>query len=371
MSFLIQRHASFGKGFTPYVLWAALNDQFENTTLKSIFFIQHQTKKLELQKGNITEGLLAYYGGEEVVKKLIEGKDLKQAFGILFAQLGYKKSPGEAYGNKVNLYIDGKPVKFHHTGTAVKQALFNIITSVAQEGKVEITADHWIKSQIALYAHTKDLSLKKKPESIGYNKLEKTRVEFCKRVIKNKMIASPELFDADFLFDCLEAVRNINKHDKFLKNKTYSFCRLIGVEMAPPKGKKSTTKDKNAGYLTLKDIKAGGQHIDKLRKKIFQAYKTNFTEYDFAQKGSAKIDSFLPIPKNHFYPDKKKPKLSKVEKAQLEAEYAASKQKISDAFLKDAHFTKEEFETLVQRHITVHRMLGYPIDSNGKAVLQL
>ena len=63
--FLIFSYLSIGKKIYPYVLWAALNDQFTNCTLKSIYKYYRPTAKLTINsKGNYVKDIIDFLDKE-------------------------------------------------------------------------------------------------------------------------------------------------------------------------------------------------------------------------------------------------------------------------------------------------------------------
>ena len=102
--FLASRFESFGKGYAPYMLWAAFNDQFENTTLATVSFLYHDLDEIIINEERIFEDLKAYF--EEIIPELIPGKTLHDAYRILVDALkdtGYKT--GDSKRTKI-LYTD-------------------------------------------------------------------------------------------------------------------------------------------------------------------------------------------------------------------------------------------------------------------------
>lgn len=55
--YLSSRYESYGKGYAPYMLWAAMNNQFENTTLKSLTRIYREVKEVRLSAENLVDDL--------------------------------------------------------------------------------------------------------------------------------------------------------------------------------------------------------------------------------------------------------------------------------------------------------------------------
>ena len=372
MNFLIQRYASYGKGFSPYVLWAALNDQFENTTLNSITFVSHATEKLELNKENIIEQLLEHFGGEEKIKELIKRKNLRQAFGALLNQLNFKRLPGGNYTKKLKIYWEGKDYPSRYTPIPVLQAIVSVLYLVVQGQKVTATSELWVMNQIAKFKNKTTWDLELNPECQWYIRLEETRQEFRTRVENNNMVASIDLFDADFLFRCFEAVRGINNYDYFIKNRTFNFCRLNNREkiVLPVFG------------LTDKHFKKGGENIEKLKGSMFRAYYNYFTQFSFERRGAATIESFYDIPEKHFYQTKVKDtgqgksKLQKMliiksaeelEKKKLERlkkKYDQNNQKVLDKVTNNTSAQNVDFGKLAIKQKELQKVLGLEDNTN-------
>lgn len=79
---LVKNYESFGKGITPYILWACLNNQFCNADLKSITQYISAYNSVILNSATITEELasLAQSEANDVLVQSLKSKNINDSF---------------------------------------------------------------------------------------------------------------------------------------------------------------------------------------------------------------------------------------------------------------------------------------------------
>lgn len=100
--YLKYRNYKSGKYITPYVLWAAVNDQFLNCSLDTVYYTNKVQSRLNLSKGNIIDEISEYVKYSE---ENVSSKSFVEYYDKVLTQLFIKAQYDTT--SVVKLYLDG------------------------------------------------------------------------------------------------------------------------------------------------------------------------------------------------------------------------------------------------------------------------
>lgn len=223
---------SFGNKLVPYILYCAFNNQFENCTLKNIYYY---SSTINLTKNNLVSEL------KTVFNTLYEtpfGSSIRTA--ILFDSLSSNIKINNDYSAFKYLVLQLSSNKVHYNSKALKEINEKIIKAILslvldyKKGIVlnDYTEKEYFNHQIASSIICPDDMVDNLV--LCYRELGRIKHEFQKMVLDNsmKIYSQPELnygYDVFFLKNS-DIIRRIiiylNRKDKFIKNKVFSFYRF-------------------------------------------------------------------------------------------------------------------------------------------------
>ena len=99
-----------GKFITPYVVWAALHDQYINCSLDKIIYLDRNVIFLDLKSGEISKQLMDYFTYHHNVKHTIHFREYYYLVKILLTSLDVVDTNGIAKHHKIHLKLNGDPI---------------------------------------------------------------------------------------------------------------------------------------------------------------------------------------------------------------------------------------------------------------------
>jgi hypothetical protein len=239
---LLRGHESFGKGLCSYVLWAAINNQFCNATLRTIELITKDYQNKPLTSGNLFEELLALLSTEQ--KQVLRGESFKLACISLFRYIQRSTITHTEEGNGSTEQVTVLN-KFTYNGvkknpsqllkiTAFNQAIVNVIYFLKKDEIRPISKETYIHTCISNALANPNGNI---PDLIdAYTRLHNVKQQFSQFVIYNTAtnrnsgnvihIDSHAQLSDEFISECITTIRLLKSNDLFFKN-TYSFLQEI------------------------------------------------------------------------------------------------------------------------------------------------
>lgn len=269
-SLLVNSHESFGKGLSPYILWACINDQFCSATLKSMELITKDYQHVHLTINNISKELLKLLSDEE--KEALKVKPFKLAVQemITLVQREIKHTENEDGSieevtvlNKFSLDGAKKNMVDLRRINSFNQALINAIYYLKTGTEKSIVKDEYLRTCIAnsienpngyipvlTHAYSRLNTLKQK----FINFIISAAVE-SKSVEKLIHIDAYENLSDDFFTECLEVIKLLKVDDGFL-NQSYSFFQDLGeIEEISKSIKKSIWQEFRRTFTNIGDTR--------------------------------------------------------------------------------------------------------------------
>ncbi|PWV45346.1 DEAD/DEAH box helicase [Chitinophaga sp. S165] len=239
-SVLVNKYESFGKGLSPYILWAAINNQFCNATLTSMELITKDYQSIQLTSSNLFDELLELLPTEK--RLILRGLPFRAACEniIEYIQRDIKTITNEDDSTEEitllnKFYLDGIAINIDKLlrKSFFNQALVSILCYL-KVGIKSLTKEQYIHTCIAnAIAFNNDEIT---PIIDGYRQLNTVRNEFLKFVDKvsflnkagEKLIHTEayRVLDDIFTADCILAIRLIKAND-LLYVGTYSLLQNI------------------------------------------------------------------------------------------------------------------------------------------------
>ncbi len=99
-----------GKFITPYVVWAALHDQYINCTLDKILFLKRNAIFLNFETGKINNKLLNYYKSKYLIKHTIEFLEYFKNMKKILTSVEDIDMSGKVTHQKVYLKLDNNSI---------------------------------------------------------------------------------------------------------------------------------------------------------------------------------------------------------------------------------------------------------------------
>lgn len=248
--FLISKYEIFGHKVIPFLVWAAMNDQFQNCKLETIYFkinpeeITFKDKDIEsldvLHKIEDYFGSGFYHNGFSNLKGTLMDYTDKEKYDYIYKfftkdnRVKFQKNQKQ---NELRKAIIGI-VNFYKPG-------FNYRAEKAQwhynfkETPKNYTLCDYILNNISLSNFVKEKNLNSDLTSAenellnAYLKLGRLREEFLKEVNSEPKLyvnLSTKVLSDKFIYSARDVIDLLNQCDKFIKDQTFSFIQKIKTD---------------------------------------------------------------------------------------------------------------------------------------------
>lgn len=216
---LVKNHWSFGRGLSPYVLWAAMNSQFTNAELKEITLTSKPIVTRNLSRVTLKADIEALITDDEM--KQLQALGLQQAINMVLELVS------EADDAQVKFNLDGKPTTLGEL--KLKPVFMKIIIEIC--AGVALTKEDYIVTA----TRTAKANSRENIEQL-YHALEQYRKQFLivlstivRTVNGVKSIPHDAHFQLpdQFINDVVKLTGELIVDDIFLKSKTYQFLNSL------------------------------------------------------------------------------------------------------------------------------------------------
>lgn len=248
---LLKNHYSYGKQIAPYVLWAALYNQFCTSALREITYTSYTRKIIAINKANVQEKL-----SEEVkpdVLPLAQKQPIPDAVNLVIRQLseGMPQHGGDAM--PIRFEYDGEEL----TSAELKEypffmkAMIGIVANFHSEGAIS-SVD---KSQYILGCTIAggNVRVPGNERAKQYHALFQLRNEFLNLIYtclyatnEGDVLIRHDAYQAlteDFVRRAAEVMVKLNEVDVLLKKRVYPFGPSLNATMTPSEMRRTVYKE--------------------------------------------------------------------------------------------------------------------------------
>jgi len=282
-SYLSQWYPSFGKDYSPYVLWAAFNDQFVNATLKCVHWIDKKIESLKLTKANLIHELTSHYGGVDRMIEIVAGKTIYEAFKALLNALVSKKNDEDEYV-KIELTYEGKPYPdSSKIPVPVFQAIVRILYQMISESTDTITSEGYLLDRMVAAKFKEDDGQTLEDIDKEYLSLYELREQMLLFARSNDNKLNSAFINDEMLKDLLRIADKLQTGDPLIRRLIFSFVRLVKPKQA------------EARAFVFKGV-ATPEFKKEFKEKFFRELSNTFFTIKFQKKGTKKVTEVRRMP---------------------------------------------------------------------------
>jgi len=246
---LVMNNYSYGKGLSPYILWAALNNQFTNASLREVTYTSINRKVIKINKAEIFNILKNLINEDTIIKacKL----SLIEAISVLLESLEYEQSHREITAQHIIKYnnVNYNIAQLKSLPFFVKELVNIYVTNCSQGRVTELIKEDYIlacslqSANITFIENNED-----KIES--YTLLNLYRRQFIDMITPNivtnykgqKLIHRDEYknINESLINSIFQCIQFLKTNDPLITNKVFQFLPKIGSVDDLDKKKKTT-----------------------------------------------------------------------------------------------------------------------------------